>query len=559
MHWESLANSSLIGSCLAVAVLLLVSAVVTLVAVKYRRTAERRQAEEALAKIRGHFEIALQSTNSSAFEYNVQTGAVSMSPALYGRLGYTREEIPRSMQENLELIHPQDCPVMMEALNRHLENKAALYYAEFRLRSKHGEWIWSSSTGRITERDARGRPLLLLGWATDITERKQLEEQFRQAQKMEAIGLLAGGVAHDFNNLLTVIQGHAGLLCAEPSLTPEMSESLQEIMAASTRATTLTQQLLAFGRRQVLQVKRWDLNEIVAGLGQMLKRLLGEHITQQFDYAPIAPWIDADAGMIEQAILNLAVNARDAMPNGGRLTIRVTLTETDANHVMRCPEAREGHFVCLTISDTGCGMDEEVRKHIFEPFFTTKESGRGTGLGLATVYGIVKQHQGWMEVDSRPSQGACFAMYLPISSQAAWSAPEPSSAADVRGGTETILVVEDETTVRQYVAKSLRRYQYHVFEASNGLEARAVWNQHRDHIDLVLTDMVMPEGVTGRELIEHLRAEKQNLKAIYSSGYSPETVSGELSLVAGQNYLPKPFEPVQLARAVRYTLDHAIA
>jgi PAS domain S-box-containing protein len=403
--------------------------------------------------------------------------------------------------------------------------------------------------------ELRGQPPLLLALFRDVTQQKRLEEQFRQAQKMDAIGQLAGGVAHDFNNILTVIHGHATLLQLGTNLTGAAAKSAQQIVFAAERAAGLTRQLLTFSRRQVMQPRRLDMNEIVANMTKMLGRILGEDITLQVDYWSRPSWVQADASMMEQVVLNLAVNARDAMPRGGQLTLTIAVADVSASHVAYNPEARLGQFVCLTATDTGSGIAPENMRRIFEPFFTTKEVGKGTGLGLATVYGVAKQHQGWVEVESEPGRGASFRVYVPYSGVVSETGEEKPAEPAVRGGTETILVVEDEGSVRELVCNLLQGQGYNVLEAASGVKALEVWEANKDRIALLLTDLVMPDRINGRELAEKLCQERPNLKVIFTSGYSADVVGKEFVLRTGLNYLQKPYQPNTLALAVRECLD----
>jgi PAS domain S-box-containing protein len=405
--------------------------------------------------------------------------------------------------------------------------------------------------------EVQNRPPLMLSLFRNITAQRRLEEQFRQSQKMEAIGQLAGGVAHDFNNILTVIHGHASLL-GMTKLDDSAARSARQITQAAERAAGLTRQLLAFGRRQFIQPKRLDMNKTVGNMSEMLGRLLGEDVALQLNYSPTPAIIEADAGMMEQILLNLAVNARDAMPRGGQLNISIAAVEVDEVHVQRQPEARTGHFVCISKSDTGCGIPPENLPRIFEPFFTTKEVGKGTGLGLATVYGIVKQHQGWIEVESTVGKGTTFRIYFP-SIAAAEAEPEKIAApVAVRGGTETILLVEDEPPVRELVARLLQKHGYKVWQANNGPDALGVWNEHKRDISLLLTDLVMPGNMNGHDLAEKLRYEQPGLKVIFTSGYSADIVGKNFKLEPGLNFLQKPYQPQTLALAVRRCLDCAV-
>lgn len=391
-------------------------------------------------------------------------------------------------------------------------------------------------------------------YAEDITDRLSLEAQLRQAQKMESVGQLAAGVAHDFNNMLTVIQGYAGLLMARPALPHDLADSVHAISFAAERAASITRKLLTFSRGNVMQTKPLDLRTVVGDMTKMLKRLLGETVSLEFNPPPELPPVRADLGMIEQVIMNLSVNARDAMPNGGTVTISPDTEEIDEARARANPDARPGLFVCLRVSDTGCGMDATTLAHIFEPFFTTKELGKGTGLGLATVYGIVKQHEGWIEVESSAGHGTTFSIYLPASAESASASPEAALAAtpstEIRSGHETILLVEDEPALRELARLILTGQGYQVFEASKGAEALEVWERHQDQIDVVLTDMVMPEGMSGKDLADRLQARRPDLKVVFTSGYTAAGMNKD-----GVRFLQKPYSRETLTQAVRDCLD----
>jgi PAS domain S-box-containing protein len=401
-----------------------------------------------------------------------------------------------------------------------------------------------------------GQPHLLLV-AQDIAVRVLLERQLRQAQKMEAVGQLAAGVAHDFNNILTVIQGHAGLMKEALNSNSPQSKSLDQIAKAASRAATLIRQLLMFSRKQVMQFRHLDFNETLGNTLKMLERLVGEHVQIEFHPQASLPSIYADPSMLEQIAMNLAVNARDAMPNGGRVTIVTSLAAIHRAPTPLDPEARDGEYLCLTFRDTGCGMDTQVLSQIFEPFFTTKPVGKGTGLGLSTVFGIVRQHQGWVEVESKPTQGTAFRIYFPASLHT----PERTeSLADTtpRRGRETVLVAEDESALRELVVQVLRNQGYTVLEASSGPDALEVWQRAERPIDLLVTDMVMPGGIMGRELAECLSSKSPGLKVIYTSGYSPGMAGRDSSLLEGRNFLPKPYSITRLAQFVRECLDASL-
>jgi len=375
---------------------------------------------------------------------------------------------------------------------------------------------------------------------------------------MDGIGQLAGGVAHDFNNILAVIQIQAELLKLSGNLSPAQQEFAQEIGAATQRATALTRQLLLFSRKETPQLGDLDLNQSIHNTTQMLRRILGEDIQIQFKFAIEPLLIHADAGMMDQVLMNLAVNSRDAMPGGGRLVIETSPVDF-AKSVVHLPgQARAGSFVCLSVSDSGCGIPAENLTRIFEPFFTTKDVGKGTGLGLATVFGIVQQHQGWINVYSEPGHGTTFRIYLPRLPGTAQPGPEPPALAAMRGGDETILLVEDDLFLHASVCKILVPLGYRVLEAFNGNEALAVWGQNRHSIDLLLTDLVMPGGITGKQLAGQLLVQEPELKVIYASGYSAGIAGKDFPLKEGVNFLTKPFEAHKLAQIIRERLDAAV-
>ncbi|MCM2270812.1 MAG: response regulator, partial [Thermoanaerobaculia bacterium] len=385
------------------------------------------------------------------------------------------------------------------------------------------------------------------------SERARLEAQFRQAQKMEAVGRLAGGVAHDFNNLLSVILGYAEVAMARDGLDDATRADVAEIRRAGESAAALTRQLLAFSRQQVLSPVVLDLNAVVAPLEPMLARLLGEDVVVRLRLAPALGRVEADAHQIEQVVMNLAVNSRDAMPDGGHLTIETADVELDAAYAEQHVGVEPGHYVMLAISDDGHGMDAATRERLFEPFFTTKEAGKGTGLGLATVYGIVKQSGGHIWIYSESGQGTTFRIYLPRTDGAAPAVVARPPAAP-RGGDETVLVVEDQEALRQLLGRLLSAAGYRVLTASNGAEALALSAAHAGAVDLVLTDVVMPE-MGGLELMARLRERHPELRVLFMSGYTEETVARHGVLDPARNFLGKPFTAAELARRVRTLLD----
>jgi len=452
------------------------------------------------------------------------------------------EEMARSLgKQKVPEILPPD---VVSAVRECLENGGVQVKRETKINSRTIAWVFF--------------PIPAVHcvhcYASDITERLNLEQQLRQSQKMQSVGQLAAGVAHDFNNVLTIIQGHCELVLMGEKVSKSGLESLDQIRMASERAAKLTQQLLTFGRKQFMQIELMDINDIIQQVTAMLRRVLGENVSLRTNLAPRLPAIEADATMMEQVIMNLSVNARDAMPGGGSLTIGTVPVLVSRAYVEKNPEAREGTFICLSVSDNGTGIEPDKLNKLFEPFFTTKEVGKGTGLGLATVYGIVKQHQGWVEVESELGKGSVFKVYLPASVKAIQARNGKAAPQQVRGGKETVLLVEDEAGVLTLARGILQSYGYEVLEARSGIEALRLWAQHDSRIDLLLTDIVMP-AMSGLDLAKKLRQEKHDLKVLYSSGYSIEVAGQDFGLTDGMAFLKKPYQPSALALKVRECLD----
>ena len=389
----------------------------------------------------------------------------------------------------------------------------------------------------------------------EIEERSQAERQLRHAQKMEAIGQLAAGVAHDFNNVLTVIHGHASMLSMRLGEQGPHVKSVAEIRGSAERAANLVRQLLTFSRKQVMQLRNVELGDVIRSVSSMLRQLVGEHIILETKCAAGLLPVSADRGMVEQVIVNLTINARDAMPRGGRVLLQATPVTLESDGPRAHPEARAGRFVCLKVADTGCGMDARALSHLFEPFYTTKEPGKVTGLGLASVYGIVKQHQGWIEVQSQLNTGTTFQIFFPVSDQAAPGAPEAKAEPARRSGNETILLAEDDASLREIVSDLLGLHGYRVLATASGPAALEVWRREGNRVDLLLTDMVMPGGMMGTDLATELKRTNPNLKVLYTTGYSPGGAAVQYSFQEGVNFLPKPYSPTALAEVVRKCLD----
>jgi two-component system cell cycle sensor histidine kinase/response regulator CckA len=394
------------------------------------------------------------------------------------------------------------------------------------------------------------------GYVEDMTERLSLEAQLRQAQKMESVGQLAAGVAHDFNNLLAIIQGHSSALLARPNLPEDIRDPIQAACLATERAASLTRQLLMFSRKNTMQPRPLDLRETVGSMTKTLQRLIGENISLKFNPPEELPIILGDSGMMEQVLTNLSVNARDAMQGEGVLTIGLATVNLDKNYCNTHAESHVGSFVRLSVTDTGVGMNAAMLARLFEPFFTTKEIGKGTGLGLATVYGIVKQHDGWVEVSSNPGLGTTFNVFFPAGNGMATTAErEIISETGASGGTETIFIVEDEPSLREIARTILECSGYRILEASSGKDALNVWNQSSSRIDLLLTDMVMPGGVSGMELAGHLQTLQPGLKIVFTTGYSAHEISSEMLARTQADFLQKPYSHDELTKIVRDCLD----
>ena len=472
-------------------------------------------------------------------------------------LGYTVAQALLTPDFLPNIIHPEDrARAIAEAAAAFESGNGGI--SQYRLVARDGRILWVEARTTVVK-NAEGRPVGMRGVMMDITAGKetnraksQLEEELRQAQKIESIGRLAGGVAHDFNNLLTAINGYADLMLEDLAEDHRWRGAVTEIRRAGERAADLTGQLLAFSRRQLLQPRVLDLNVLVTDSTKMLKRLLGEDIEVITSLDPTLGHVTADAGQLHQIILNLAVNARDAMPRGGQLTIETqnVVLDEEQLHLSLPP----GAYVMLAVSDNGSGMDQETLSRIFDPFFTTKESTKGTGLGLSTVYGIVKQSGGSIFVYSEPGRGTTFKIYLPRSDKAVNATTEPRVEVDTLRGSETVLVVEDEEAVRKLIEQALRKYGYRVIEATNGAEALRVCENHDPPIRLMVTDVVMP-GMSGRELAARVREQLPDLRVLYMSGYTDDTVIRHGLLDASMFFLQKPFTPSALARKVRETLD----
>jgi PAS domain S-box-containing protein len=473
---------------------------------------------------------------------------VDANPALLELLGSSKEQVIGTNLRDTGLF--KDGALAASALAA-LQKEGCLRYDNLPVDTKDGRQIevefvsnvYYVGTQRVIQCNIR-----------NITERRRLETKLQQAQKMEAMSQLAGGVAHGYNNILTTMLLQLGLLLDDKKVPEETRASLLQLEAEAIRAADLTRQLMTFSRRQVIHRKPVDLNSVLNAQVKTLQRLMGKHITIEFAEEVEPLWVEADVRMIEQVVTNLYVNAWDAMmPNGGRLTIKANRVELNETTDRANPESRPGAFVCLSVADTGRGMDANTLKRSFDPFFTTKEVSKAAGLGLSSVYGIAKQHEGWVEVSSQPSRGTVFRVYFPALAKAE-TPPADLFVADTPRGRETVLVAEDEAAVRGMVVLGLQLYGYRVLGAGSGEEALRIWASHADEIDLLFADMRMP-GMTGMELFNRLRGERPTLKVIISSGHSEEFLKSERHASPGMVFLPKPFGMKTLGTTVRSCLD----
>lgn len=519
-----------------------------------RERSRLKRAEQELQTTHAQLRQLLE--HSPAVIYSLKVEGKKLVPKIVSEnvtrlLGFTVTEA-LSHEWWLAQLHPDDRERAIASISETLVEGASL--TNYRLRHKDGGYRWVEDKRRLIS-GSPDEPDCIVGIWADVTERRRLEAQLLQSQKMEGIGQLAGGVAHDFNNILSVIQMQSGLLKSTGQLSSEQMGFADEIMATVQRGATLTRQLLFFSRREVFQPRDLDLNESVSHMTKMLQRILGETIQMELKLAPPPVLVHADPGMIDQVLMNLTVNARDAMPNGGRLIIETAAVEFDNLAASLTVNGRPGSFVCLSVSDSGCGIAPDILPKIFEPFFTTKEPGKGTGLGLATVFGIVQQHQGWIGVYSEPGSGTTFRIYLPQLARSGAHKPQNQDRMEMRGGTETILIAEDDPILCASVHRALAKLGYTVLEARNGVRALETWRKNSNRIDLLLTDLVMPGGMTGKELGQQILNENPKLKVIYMSGYSAEIVGRDFPLEEGFNFLVKPFQVEKLAATIRARLD----
>ncbi len=529
---------------------------------------ERFHAEATLRESEQRREVALWGADLGLWDWNVVSGRAVFDARWCAILGYLVDELAPEVDTWRSLLHPDDLPSVQAVLTRHLEGVAADYDVEFRLRHKAGHWIWVLSRGKVVERDAGGAALRMAGTHLDITARKKTEEalhvgdkrnaklerQLQQATKMQAVGRLAGGVAHDFNNMLAVIQAHVGLAleAVDPSL--PLREDLLVIEEACGRAGDVTRQLLAFARQQTIAPRVLDLNETVARMLKLLLRILGEDIEVSWQPAPSLWPVEMDPTQIDQIVTNLCVNAKDAITNVGHIVLRTSNVTIDAEYCAERPEFTPGDYVRLSVTDDGAGIAAEVLPNIFEPFFTTKRVGEGTGLGLATVYGIVQQNRGHVAVSSERGQGTSFDVFLPRAAPANASPNVGTAVAPKLGRGERILLVEDEPLLLSALARQLVTMGYSVLRAESPADALRIADDRTLEIDLLVTDLVMP-GMNGRELAFALQVKKPRLRCLFMSGYAADVIGARGVVDRGVHFIQKPFSIVEFARNVHTALS----
>jgi PAS domain S-box-containing protein len=527
--------------------------VLTLVSRQLSATLDHKRNEQALRRSEVRYRSLVQTAVYGMYRSSLEGRFLDVNPALIGMLGYNSalEVLALDPQKDV-FSDPKEYTSLVEEFHR----SGRMDGFEVRWKRKNGDTIIVRISGRAVATEDQPADVLE-AIAEDITERRMLEDQFRQSQKMEAVGRLAGGIAHDFNNLLMVVGGYTEVLLDQLPPGHPLQSKAQAIRQASDRATALTRQLLAFSRKQHLELKVVDLNAVVMDMERLLRPLIGEDIELTTSLSPTTGCTRADTGQLEQVIMNLVVNAKDAMPNGGRISLRTASVTLDGSYRPENTFIKHGPYVMLSVSDTGQGMDRDTQARIFEPFFTTKEKGKGTGLGLSTVYGIIKQSGGYVFVQSETGRGSVFTIYFPrVDEPVEALSPNPATLAAV-GGSETILLVEDEESVRQLIRETLEARGYRVIEAANGQDALALAARHPEPIHLVVTDVVMP-GLSGHEFIHQLIPMRPDAKILYLSGYAEDTVTTPIKSGEGKAFLQKPFTLQSLSRKVREVLGTPI-
>jgi PAS domain S-box-containing protein len=515
---------------------------------------ERKLAEKALAKSEERFQLAMRGTDEGLWDWNMKLDEMYYAPRWKTMLGYADEELDNHLDTWKRLLHPEDLETVMVIVRDFLKGRAANFEIEVRMRHNEGHYLNILSRG-FPIYDDLGVAVRVVGTNVDITERKRLEEQYRQAQKMEAVGQLAGGVAHDFNNILSAILGYSHLILNLVKENDPIQKHVEQIISASERAAALTQGLLAFSRKQAVTLAIIDLNDVISGFEEFIRRLIREDIELKLNCIGEPLPVLADCGQIEQVIMNLVANARDAMPNGGKLIIETLPVTLDREFIETHGYGKAGEYAQFSVSDSGEGMDRETLLHIFEPFFTTKEQGKGTGLGLSMAYGIIKKHDGFINVYSEPGTGTIFKIYLPrVRGAVEAGKKEPREESPLRGGAETILVGEDDETLRRLSRRVLSHYGYRVIEAVDGQDAVDKFVEYGDSIQLVILDAIMPKK-NGKEAYDEMKRLRPDLKAVFVSGYTSDIFEEDTTFDETNVFIQKPYSPNVLTAKVRELLD----
>lgn len=565
-HWISLSapgkldpQTILLLKLTALFTVLLVLSLALVTIILKRRLNERldrlKQALVELHESERRYVQAVSATTDAIWEWDLITDRTYFSPRWYEMLGYADHEFEMTIESWKNLCHPDDVDSTLASIHETIQaSDSGKFTVEYRIRTKSGSWRWILGRGDVVKRDGNGIPVVLCGTNTDATDQKKLQSQLIQAQKMEAVGRLAGGVAHDFNNMLCVISGYTELALTEVDPKEPIYNKLVDIQKAANYATNLTRQLLAFARRQTIDPKVIDLNETIDGLLKMLQRLIGENISLVWRPAESLWWIKMDPSQIDQILANLCVNARDAIHDVGTISIASKNLVFDESFCNGHTGFLPGEYVSITVSDNGCGMDKETQSQIFEPFFTTKGLGKGTGLGLATVYGIVKQNHGFINLYSEVDRGSIFSIYIPRHTGESSGTLTPGDRDIPSPQGETILMVEDDPMILDLGQNILETQGYNVLAAATTLEAIRLAEEHKDPIHLLLTDVIMPE-MNGRDLARKILALHPNLKCLYMSGYTSDVIARHGVLEEGVQFIQKPFTIQELTIRIREMLD----
>lgn len=538
-----------------------ITAIITSFAISFIHMQDRLDEESS------RLELALEGADLGLWNWDINSAIKTYNERWASMLGFSLKEISEKSDPWKEMVHSDDRGSVLKKLNAHLQGQTEIYQAEYRMRMKNGTWKWIYDRGRIVARDESGKPLRMSGTHLDITERKcseeekkKLQSQLMQSQKMEAVGVLAGGVAHDFNNLLTVISGHAELALMKTESLEKVQKDILAIQKAGKRAENLTSQLLAFSRKQMYNPAVININQVINHIDQMIRRLIGEDIHIEKVLSKDLPSIKADPVQVEQMLLNLLVNARDAVnaqteiASEKKIIIETNYKFLDSSYAENHPGCPAGPYIIISVSDTGIGMKKETKEKIFEPFFSTKELGKGTGLGLAMVYGIVKQNKGYINVYSEPGYGTTFKINWPATYEEVTEIDESTITENSITGAETILLVEDDHAVRNFASNALQFLGYTVFEAVNGKDALELFEKKQTQIDLIITDLIMPE-MNGKELVQKIKVISPSVHILFTSGYTENHIVHGGSLEKGIHFIVKPYSISGLAKKAREVLD----